>query len=459
MKLTLEAFLESLRALPLANAYLVAFSGGRDSRVLLDLMTEAAPALGVPLAAVHVDHGLQARSRRWSEQCAGVCAQLGVPFRAVRLALRPAPGESPEAAAREARYRALAELLEPGAMLLTAHHRDDQAETVLLQLLRGAGVAGLAAMPPVAPFGAGLLGRPLLGFDAAEVEAWARRRGLQWLEDPSNRDTAFDRNYLRQRVLPLLRQRWPALGRTLARSARHCAEAQALVEAGAAADLAALDEAGDGTLAAAQLVELPRPRARAVLRAWIRNAGVQVPDAARLDRILDEVAGAAPERLPLVRWSGAEVRRYRGRLHLLLSPPRPLAGTLLAWDGVTPLALPEGTGRLSVEQTADGGIDPERWRQGRIEVRFGRPGERLRLAGEGCSRSFRQFCQQRAIPPWERERLPLVYLDGVLAAVADLALCRPFNTDGRPGVRLVWRRERRSRHCGAPAYSSPWLWE
>ncbi|HEB96723.1 MAG TPA: tRNA lysidine(34) synthetase TilS [Sedimenticola thiotaurini] len=439
MKLDRDSFLACLTSLPSPAAYHVAYSGGRDSHVLLELMALLAPRLPAPVAAVHVHHGLQQGAARWAGHCERVCADLGVPYRCIELALSVPPGESLEAVAREARYRALAGILGDGEMVLTAHHRSDQAETVLLQLLRGAGVAGLAAMPVLAPLGPGLLGRPLLSFDAEQVAERARRRRLQWLEDPSNRDTGFDRNFLRQRVIPLLAGRWPALSRTLARSARHCAEAQALIDESARADLEGLLEGGGDTLSTSALAELSPPRARAALRAWIRGAGFRVPDSARLDRILTEMVGAAPDRSPMVHWAGAELRRYRGRLYLMPPLQSPAAGTVLRWDGRSPLVLPAGLGSLSVRRGRPG-IDSARWARGTIEIRFGRPSGRLRLAGEGCSRSFRQFCQQRAIPPWERDRLPLIHLDGELAAVAGLCLCEPFASEAEDSVQPVWGR-------------------
>lgn len=439
MTLTPDTLLEQLNTLPVPGTYHVAFSGGRDSHVLLDLMVRLGRRLPAPVAAVHVDHGLQPEASRWADHCERVCTGLKVPCRRVELALAPVPGRSLEALAREARYQALARGLQAGDLLLTAHHRLDQAETILLQLLRGAGVAGLAAMPVLSRLGAGHLGRPLLHFDAGQVAAYARQRGLQWLEDPSNRDTAFDRNYLRQRVMPLLQQRWPAMARTLSRSARHCAEAQSLIDEMAQDDLQGLLDQGQGTLSVAALGALSPPRARAALRGWIKGAGFQVPDSARLDRILDEMIPAAPDRSPMVHWPGAELRRYRGRLHLMPPLQSPEPGTRISWDGCAPLLLPAGLGTLEVHRDGSG-IDAGCWRRARIEVGFGRPPGRLRLAGETCSRSVKQFFQERDIPPWTRQRLPLIYLDGELAALGDLAVCRPFDSGDAPGVRLEWLR-------------------
>jgi tRNA(Ile)-lysidine synthase len=206
---------DELRALPDVDRLWVAYSGGLDSHVLLHaLVSQFAPA-ALRLQAVHVDHGLASDAAAWARHCQRVCAALGVPLRRIRVNARPSKGESPEAAAREARYGALRSLLRGRECLLTAHHQDDQAETVLLQLLRGAGVRGLAAMPRLMPFGAGWLARPLLQWPREALCAYARRQHLDWVEDASNHDKGIDRNLLRQEVIPVLRRRWPAVCRVL----------------------------------------------------------------------------------------------------------------------------------------------------------------------------------------------------------------------------------------------------
>ena len=436
--LTPDSFLESLKRYPEPVACRVAYSGGRDSHVLLHLVASVADRLPFPVSAVHVDHGLQPDAGRWARHCEAVCAALGVDCRRLSLDLVAAAGESLEAQAREARYRALADWLGEGELLLTAHHREDQAETLLLQLLRGAGPAGLSAMPASSRLGAGRLGRPLLTVDAAELAAYARNHGLHWIEDPSNRDLRFDRNYLRHRVMPLLAARWPAMGRTLSRSARHCAEAQTLIDELAAGDLQQAVE--DGMLSLPALARLSPPRARTLLRSWIRGAGFRVPDSVRLDRLLREMTTAAVDRNPMVHWPGAEVRRYRDRLHLMAPLQLPDPDLCLRWDGVTPLPLPARLGRLQVRRGAEG-IDPGRWRAGPVTVRFGRLSGRLRLVGQGRSRGVKQLYQEWAVPPWDRPRLPLIHVDGALAAVADLGVCDPFGSaPGASGIRIDWRR-------------------
>ncbi|MCB1775924.1 MAG: tRNA lysidine(34) synthetase TilS, partial [Candidatus Competibacteraceae bacterium] len=217
----------------------IGYSGGVDSHVLLHVLaTQQALGLARTVEAIYIDHGLHAVSAVWGEHCAAVCRDLNLPFRVLKIDAGPMPGESPEAAARRARYAALAAELGPDSALLTAHHRDDQAETLLLQLLRGAGPHGLAAMPEAARLGEGWLLRPFLDVDRAELLVYARERRLCWIEDASNADTGFNRNYLRHQVLPVLRARWPAVNRTLSRSARLCAETATGLDEEAAADLA-----------------------------------------------------------------------------------------------------------------------------------------------------------------------------------------------------------------------------
>ena len=439
MNFTPTRLLQVLNTLPAAEAYLLAYSGGRDSHVLLHALTGLSGHLPVTLRAIHVDHGLQPASADWARHCTSVCAELGLECIVERLALRPQKGESPEALARRERYRVLSRHLGAGDMLLTAHHQDDQAETVLLQLLRGAGPAGLAAMPPVARFGSGYLARPLLQFSRDALLDYARENRLQWVDDPSNSDTGLDRNYLRQRVMPLLRARWPACGRTLSRSARHCAEAQSLIDTMAAADLKPLYRDNDGTLSSSGVAALPAPRSRAVLRAWISGAGYPLPDSTRLDRVLYEVTGAAVDRNPLVRWPGAEVRRYRDRLYLLPPLPPLDPGFQHQWDGVAPLELPAGLGRLHLER-GTGGIARAHWPREGVQIRFRGRG-RLRPAGARMSLSFKKLFQQHAVPPWQRDRIPLVYIGDELAAVAGLCTCQPFAAGAdEPGLSIRWER-------------------
>ncbi|HEC16264.1 MAG TPA: tRNA lysidine(34) synthetase TilS [Sedimenticola sp.] len=445
MAFSLARLLQILQELPSPRRYLVAFSGGCDSTVLLHAMAALRGEHAAGLAAVHVNHGLQEDASAWAGHCEAVCRDLGVPFVRVDLALEVRQGESLEAAARNARYRALEAQMAGGDMLLTAHHQDDQAETLLLQLLRGSGPRGLAAMPLWSAFGPGFHGRPLLGFEHKQLQDHAAAEGLAWIDDASNRDMRHDRNFLRRQVLPLLRQRWPAMARTISRSAAHCAEAQGLIDEVAAADLKGLTAGGGTWLPLKGLAGLAPPRRGFVLRAWIRERGFPLPDSARLGRIQKEMLNAPRDRAPMVCWAGVEVRRYRDRLYLMSPLPRHDPAMVLDWDGRTALRLPSCPGVLRAEK-GTGGIDPAKWSAGKIQVRFRRGGERCRPAGRGHGHSLKKLFQERGLPPWERDRLPLIYIDDQLAAVADLWVCEPFLAGkDAPGIELRFCRS------GAPA--------
>jgi tRNA(Ile)-lysidine synthase len=296
-------------------------------------------------------------------------------------------------------------------------------------------------MPAITGFASGFHARPLLGFSRRQLADYADGEGLSWLEDPSNRDISFDRNFLRQQVIPLLAERWPSLGRTLSRSASHCGEAQLLIDKVAQKELKRLLDAEDNSINLALLAEMsPRPEASAVLRAWIKGEGFAVPDTAHLERILVEMVVAREERNPLITWQGVELRRFRGRLYI--SQPLPSLDTsqVLPWDGSTPLALPAGMGRLLVEE-GESGIPLQLWKSGDIQVRFRSGGERCRPPGRGHSKSLKKLYQEMGIPPWMRERLPLVFVGEQLVAVGDLLYCISSESQsGSAGISLRWER-------------------
>jgi tRNA(Ile)-lysidine synthase len=399
---------------PHTRHLIVGYSGGLDSHALLHLLaTNRACWPGRTLAAVYVDHGLQTASVRWGEHCARTCHELDIPFRVLRIDARPLPGESPEAAARRTRYAALAAELEPDAALLTAHHRDDQVETLLLQLLRGAGPHGLAAMPTTSRLGPGWLLRPLLEVDRSELLDYALKHGLRWIEDVSNADTRFDRNYLRQRILPLLRERWPAVGRNLARSAQWCAETANWLDADADADLARVAAQRPDTLHIPALRELSEPRQRNALRRWLRRLGLPVPDAQQLRHILHDALTAARDRQPCIRWPGGEVRRYRDTLYALPPLVTHDARQTFIWrhetNGYPPLDLP-GLGTLRLLATFGEGLRAETLAGAALTIRFRQGGERFRPVGRHHSQELKKLLQEAGIPPWKRDRLPLIYL-------------------------------------------------
>jgi tRNA(Ile)-lysidine synthase len=398
----------------------IAYSGGLDSTALLHAAAALGGSLPGVLRAVHVDHGLHPDSARWAEHCRQRCDALGIALTVHCLNLQPVPGASLEAVARESRYRAFTSLMGPGDLLLTAHNQDDQAETLLLALLRGSGVHGLAAMPQATGLGPGRLVRPFLGVPRALLEQYARGSGLSWVDDPSNDLVRMDRNYLRHRVIPILRARWPGVSETLTRSACHCAEAAQLVDLVAADDLAGCAGAHPGTLDIQALCALSRVRRKAALRFWLRRRGFALPDTRHLARILDEVLPAAPDADPLVAWAGCEVRRYRRDLFALTPLPPVPEGLVMRWDaGASMLDLPAGLGRLRWPERADG----FRSRVSALTVRFGSTGQSCRPRPGGHRRPLKKLFQEAGIPRWLRPYVPLIFADEILIAVAGVGDC------------------------------------
>lgn len=433
----LSALATALCQWPGVSRYCVAYSGGCDSHALLDALARLRP-LPAALVAVHVQHGLHPEAEIWATHCQTQAAALDIPCQVLHLHLNPAPGASLEAVARAARYAALAEFVGTDLLIL-AHHADDQAETLLLQLLRGAGPAGLAAMTMLEPWQAGWRARPWLHLPRSCLKTYAQTRQLQWVDDPSNQSLRFDRNYMRHVLLPLLTTRWPGAITTLNRAAGWQAETLELLTQMAAQDLAQLAPAAY-SLCWTTLRTWPLARQKQLLRYWLHQLGLPLPDANRLSRISTEFLAAAPDRQPWLFWPGAELRRYQDRLYAF--PPLPLAPqTPLAWpDDTHQLALPPGCGYLRRRSVLGQGLAACHWT--RAEIRWRHGGELFCQARQ--HQRLKHWLQARRLPPWVRARLPLLYLDGQLAAVADLALADHYRAGpDEPGWVLDWQRDAR----------------
>ncbi|MES1992726.1 MAG: tRNA lysidine(34) synthetase TilS [Pseudomonadota bacterium] len=432
----LEAFRRALRQWPAAGRCHLAFSGGLDSTALVDLALRCRQELP-PLHALYVDHGLQPDSGHWAAHCATWCAARGLDFTALALDGKPPAGESLEAWARRARYAALARCLAPGDLLLTAHHADDQLETFLLQALRGAGPAGLAAMAPLRRLEPGWLARPLLELTREQLRDYAEARELTWINDPSNADPALDRNYLRSAVLPALRARWPQAARTLSRSAHQCAQASEQLTAWGEAQLAG-GMVADGALVLAHWSERPERERRLLLRHWLAEAGLPLPSTRMLAAIADQLARADADRQILLGYPGVEIRRHQGRAYA--GPPlAPVPDVKLPWlTPSQPLALPGDLGRLVLD-AGPGGLDPQALAGRCLEVGFRRGGERICLPGYAHHRMLTELCRRAGLAPWVRDRLPLLWVDGALAAVVNQWVAAPFAAPpAAPGLRLRW---------------------
>jgi len=416
--------------------YVIAFSGGLDSTVLLHALAALRESeqryAAVPVIAIHVDHGLQADSLTWRDHCEQVAAGFAVEFRSLSVTVDLNVGSGPEASARDARYAALYGTLEDGDWLLSAHHRDDQAETLLLNLIRGSGPAGVAGIGDVRRFGPGWLLRPMLNVDRETLERYASLHELRWVEDPSNADRKFDRNFLRHEILPKLASRWPDIAARLKRSAGHAGEASQLLIELAELDLAALGSRPE-RLPLDHLARLSRARQRNLIRYALRDLGLSTPTAAQLERVLDEVIPARVDAQPLVSWPGASVRRYRNGLYLL---PLNLAEAIepAVVDGHVH-ELGAGLGRLRLEPGAESGL-AEALVDAGLSVRPRVGGEEIQLPGQTHTRKLKKLLQEEGVVPWMRDRLPLLYAGDRLVAVGDLWLSGDAIT--RPGVAVRW---------------------
>ena len=412
---------QALQALPETcpgvRTWIVAYSGGVDSTVLLHAMRAFVARRGDELRAVHVNHGLQPAAADFERHCVKTCREWEIPLERMHREKEMDPGLGPEARARGIRYRALQQHAQTGTAVLLAHHRDDQAETLLLQLLRGAGVAGTAAMPSCRDWGEGKLVRPLLDVSRGEIEDYARVHRLAFVEDPSNLDSEIERNFLRHEVLPLLEERWPAASRTLARSSRHHAHAARLLRERAGEDLGGAD-----TIPVEFLASLSEDRQVNLVRFWIARQGFAVPGERRLRRWLHTVHAAGADRVPEEIFEDYRMYRWRGRLHLV---PRLTALPEEArwhWRQGEILALPELGLDLHWESLQEQlgeevGTD--------LEVRLRAGGERCRPEGRQHRHALKKLLQEAGVPPWRRGRIPLVYQHAKLRLVWGHFACRP----------------------------------
>jgi len=424
----------NLRLLTSQNIY-IAYSGGIDSHVLLHLCASI-NYLKDNITAVYVNHGLQAEAESWGKHCEQVCNNLGVKFRSLTANAHAAPGESPEEAARNSRYAALKQLLAIDDLLLVAQHAEDQLETVLLQLFRGSGLKGLSGMPPSMAFGQGKLVRPLLDVSKNEIIDYAEANQLEWIEDPSNQRTHFDRNFLRNDIIPLLKQRWPSLDKTVSRSARHCANAQSLITPLADGLLDAVLNLQNNTLNIDRLCSYSSVQQQLIIRQWLRYVNLKMPSEDFVQRVLAQVLIAREDADPILSTQGYSIRRYRNSVYCLQPSQNQLKDTLIWPSGELTLQVADD---VIYEVVASlNGISAEQWRNAKITVKFRSGGETIKLPGRSGHHSLKKLYQEAGIPPWERAAMPLIYLDDKLAAVGEHWISTEFYSEAKePCFRIV----------------------
>ena len=436
--ITVETLARFAARYPAGTRFVVAFSGGADSLALLHAFTAARAHGHAPhLHAVHVDHHLHPDSTRWARHCMEICRRLSVELTVLDAHVgEGGVARGDEGAARAARYGAFERTLASGDVLCTAHSADDHVETVLLNLLRGAGPRGLAGIPHERRLGAGMVARPVRGVARAALRAYARETGLPVIQDPANEDERFARVLLRRSVIPVLEARWPGMRGRIAQAAELGRESAELLDALAAIDLDPAGGIGGDTLDAKAVAALEPARRRNAIAGWLRAHGIASPGVLRIEQIAREVIGARADAMPCVSLGDIDIRRFRGRLHLV---PRERPFSVPAarrWQVPDPLAFDHGS--LACERCIGGGLE-DGLRDADIVVRFrGEDAVRMQpmqVRGHALKKRF----QSIEIPPWERARIPLVFVDGVLAAIGSAWIDPRFAAaPGTPGWRVVW---------------------
>ena len=412
---------------------LAAFSGGLDSRVLLELLARLQPVLQYELSAMHVHHGLSINADSWADFCRTVCRDLNIPLEIVRVEVPGDSGKGKEAAAREARYDALNS--SDADFIVLAHHEGDQAETLLLQLLRGAGTKGLSAMARHDARQRYL--RPLLDIPRADLVEFATQQKLTWIEDESNADTGYDRNYCRHQILPVMEERFPAAKRTLTRSAFHLAESAQLLDELAELDADSCTQAGQLNIKA--MADLTEPRAKNLLRWWLAGHQQIMPSAQRLEEMLRQLFSAKADaniKIAVDREQGVWLRRYRDLAYLESSSVTLPLGLL--WQGETELSLPDGS-RLVFEVKVGEGLAFKRLGINKLRISHRVGGERFRPDANKPTRTLKHLLQESNMPPWQRQRLPLLYCDDTLAVVPGIGATADMQASAQePGLIVTW---------------------
>ena len=436
--LSKDALNEFLAGLKEHSSIYVAYSGGLDSHVLMHLLSKSSNVAGHALHSIHVNHKFAASSDEWAKHCELTAEKLGYEHRSITIDEKAPAGDSLEAWARERRYKLMAESVPDTGVLLTAHHRDDQAETLLLQLLRGSGVSGLAAMPTFnTQFGV-LHGRPLLNFSRKEIAEYAHEQQLEWIDDESNLDPAFDRNYLRHNVFPVLRKRWPALDKTMGRAASQQADALQIIEEVAANDLVLVSRPVPGSINIKSLKSMSLAHQANVLRYWIKTLGLPLPTSSHVEKILMQVVDARHDGVPLVNWPGCEIRRHDGQLFAMA----PLAeyDKELSIDWSLQERCSVAGGQLCAKKVRGLGIRAAAVENERLRVQFRQGGEKIHLPGKQHSQELKKLFQEFRIPSWLRDRVPLLYKDKQLVAVADFWTDSQYlGSEGEQSWQISWQ--------------------
>lgn len=445
-----QQFVTMVTQLKTSQKYWIAYSGGLDSTALLHLAVQSFPK--DQIAAIHINHGLSANASAWEKHCQTVCAHFNISLHINAVQAHPEAGESPEEAARTARYAAIAKYIGDNECLLTAHQQNDQAETVILQMLRGGGVRGLSAMPAIKSFAKGYLLRPLLNITRDELLLYAQQNQLNWIEDESNIEHKFDRNYLRHTILPVLSKRWPHINAVLAKLAQQCAEDQVLLNELAEHDIHlikdpllhdihSIKDVSKSSLPISPLLKLSNARQSNVLRYWLRTEYGLSTTRKLLQQIQDTVLLSNPDAQPRINIAEFVITRFQDHIILFPKLSEHNVNQVIIWQDLTkPIKLPSGMGTITAvwEQHSASAILalPQ---NAQLTIKFRQGGERFHPHGRKGSHPLKKLFQEWKIPVWERDRIPLLYWGEELVAVTGIVVADKYVTKiGISGYKIIW---------------------
>jgi len=432
---------------------LIAYSGGVDSQVLLHCLAslKKQKRLVSELSVCHVDHGLSVNTLQWQAFAKEQCQQFNLPLKIISVNVQAKAQKSLEALARDARYDALKSVSNSGDLIVTGHHSDDQAETYLLALKRGSGLKGLSAMQNEMPLGKQLLVRPLLNISRKDIEAYAIEHQLTWIEDESNTDERFDRNFLRHQILPKLNSRWPSFNKTIARSAVHSFEAQQLLNELAQQDLITC-QTSPITLSTLQLNKLSEPRVKNLLRYFLANQNVLMPSNQQLQQICQQL-NADTDKSPVIQLDNCCLRRYRDELYLtdifqdISAWQQEIDVSTLLENGLMAIVLPDGLGTLNLSANTFDEKSSSKWQvtikkpltNQKVTIGFAHQNPKCLPDYRQHSRALKKVLQELAIPTWQRKRLPFIFYDNELVAVVGHFVCKEYSAKGEDSTfSLSW---------------------
>jgi tRNA(Ile)-lysidine synthase len=419
----------------------IALSGGIDSVVLLHLLAALSKQMGFALSAVHVNHGISNNAAHWSQFCCELCRSFDIPITVKQLNIKKEQGISLEALARDERYQVFSHL--QADYIVLAQHLDDQAETLLLQLFRGAGVKGLSAMPVIRKQHANTapqILRPLLQAPRSQIEAYAKQNELNWIHDESNDSTVYNRNFLRHKILPLLKEKYPNYPKTLLRTSQHLSEASVLLD-----ELAEMDSKHclfSGKLQIAAIHELSLPRARNLLRFIFTQHDIRLPSTAKLADILQQLLSTRTDTQRQITVGHMVVRCYKGLMYILPKTKSPQSTWQQVWQGEHQLHLKDLNGMINFSYTKHQGqgINEKKLLQKPVTIRLRQGGERFSPRCNRPRRSLKNLLQETSIPPWERNTLPLLFSGEKLVWVPGIGIdCEYQVKSDESGLAPAWR--------------------